>query len=827
MKQTARRYLAMFLALVMCIGVLPVMQIAAANETVDYVTGSNGYIYNWGIRGEKATFLSQNAKAFYSGNNTYDVLSTYAGGTSTSNAPDSKLYDALYDLMESNHSYKTSYDATRDLYQYTDCENSGKDSKAISCFYTGKAIGPTWDAGATWNREHTWPNSKGLNGDDEDDIMMLRPTDSRTNSSRGNKAYGEGSAYYDPNGASSGNLDVRGDVARIFLYVYVRWGNTEGNSEYGTVWGTNGVIESLDVLLKWMEVDPVDTWELGRNDSVESITGTRNVFVDYPEFAFLLFGEDIPENMTTPSGGSGSSGSTTPSEGTTPTEGTTPDTPSTGTTTTVSVMISDYGTANNWAETTKYSTVELDENIVVTANGGGNTGKYYNDSEWRIYQSESGYLTVTAANGTTIKSVKITYNSEKSGVLTYNGVNVTSGTIAHVNASSAEFVVGNTGSATNGQARITAIEVVYETGDQSESTPGETEPTETTPGDTTEPTPAYTISFSVYDGLTAPAAQDSKVALPYAAAPDGYSFLGWVKDPIPTKTTDKPEIFEAGTVYPATEDIKLYAVYSFVEGGTSGYTKTDIADIKSTDVVVITMTKETTTWAMSNDKGTGGTPTAVVVSTNGDALTGNIEDNVLWNISNDNGSLTIYPNGTTATWLYCTSTNNGVRVGTNSSKVFTIDAASGYLKHNGTNRYLGVYTTNPDWRCYTNTTGNTANQTLGFYVLGTGTTYYITGSACSHTFTETVKENVVDATCTEAGSYDLVVYCTGCNEEMSRETIEIPAAHTYTNGECVCGRKDIRGVNRMKALILDGVITVKATVAFMDNNKATNAIGLS
>ena len=61
-------------------------------------------------------------------------------------------------------------------------------------------------------------------------------------------------------------------------------------------------MESVDVLLEWMEIDPVDTWELVRNYSFESITGTRNVFVDYPELGFLLFGEEVPENMATPSG---------------------------------------------------------------------------------------------------------------------------------------------------------------------------------------------------------------------------------------------------------------------------------------------------------------------------------------------------------------------------------------------------------------------------------------------------------------------------------------------------------------------------------------------
>ena len=73
------------------------------------------------------------------------------------------------------------------------------------------------------------------------------------------------------------------------------------------MWGSTGVIQSKEVLLDWMEADPVDTWEMGRNDSVQSITGTRNVFVDYPELAFELFEEEVPE-MVTPSGKAYASG---------------------------------------------------------------------------------------------------------------------------------------------------------------------------------------------------------------------------------------------------------------------------------------------------------------------------------------------------------------------------------------------------------------------------------------------------------------------------------------------------------------------------------------
>ena len=74
-----------------------------------------------------------------------------------------------------------------------------------------------------------------------------------------------------------------------------------------------------------------------------------------------------------------------------------------------------------------------------------------------------------------------------------------------------------------------------------------------------------------------------------------------------------------------------------------------------------------------------------------------------------------------------------------------------------------------------------------------GTDAYPTfdGSAVSHTHTPgtAVRENEVPATCTEAGSYDSVVCCAECGEEISRETVTVPATgHSNENGTCtVCG----------------------------------------
>ena len=57
----------------------------------------------------------------------------------------------------------------------------------------------------------------------------------------------------------------------------------------------------------------------------------------------------------------------------------------------------------------------------------------------------------------------------------------------------------------------------------------------------------------------------------------------------------------------------------------------------------------------------------------------------------------------------------------------------------------------------------------------TRTVYRYLTNPHEHTPAEAVSENVVQPTCTSAGSYDKVVYCSECNEEISRETITVPA----------------------------------------------------
>lgn len=150
------------------------------------------------------------------------------------------------------------------------------------------------------------------------------------------------------------------------------------------------------------------------------------------------------------------------------------------------------------------------------------------------------------------------------------------------------------------------------------------------------------------------------------------------------------------------------------------WVETALTDISTGDVFVI-VGNNGNNYALSNDNGTGGAPSAVGVTVSGGKITSKVNDNIKWNVTGDaTNGYTFFPNGTTETWLYCTNTNNGVRVGTNDSKTFTV-STEGYLVHSGTSRYVGVYDSS-DWRCYTSINKNIENQTFTFYKYDDGTT---------------------------------------------------------------------------------------------------------
>ena len=237
----------------------------------------------------------------------------------------------------------------------------------------------------------------------------------------------------------------------------------------------------------------------------------------------------------------------------------------------------------------------------------------------------------------------------------------------------------------------------------------------------------YTVSFSVPSGVNEVADMTcgkNGIILPTAGAPDGYSFVGWVTEAT-EDTETKPTVYTGS--YTAKGDITLYALYSYTEGGSGAteYVLTDISEIGAEDVFVITMQSSGTVYALPNNGGANA-PTATAVTVSDNKLSSEPSSTLLWNLSGSSAGYIFYVNGSSTNALYCTNTNKGVKIGTDTANKFVLDSASGYLKHTGTNRYLGIYN-KQDWRCYTSTSVNIGGQTLGFYVKSAGgTTYYTT-----------------------------------------------------------------------------------------------------
>jgi len=156
-----------------------------------------------------------------------------------------------------------------------------------------------------WNREHVFARSLAtppLTVDDPGpgtDILNLRACDMQTNQSRSNFSFTDGSGNASQLGSAWYPGDEwKGDVARIILYMYLRY-DGNGSSVSQTVClpsstGT-GPAASTDpnlplIFLQWNAEDPVSEVEIAKNNIAEIHQGNRNPFVDNPVLATLIWG---------------------------------------------------------------------------------------------------------------------------------------------------------------------------------------------------------------------------------------------------------------------------------------------------------------------------------------------------------------------------------------------------------------------------------------------------------------------------------------------------------------------------------------------------------
>jgi len=111
------------------------------------------------------------------------------------------------------------------------------------------------------------------------------------NGNRGNKKFAAGSGTSgDVNGNWYPGDEWKGDIARMMMYMYTRYGERCLPSLNGS-----GPLQSgnnmLQVYLQWNVEDPVDTtFEDQRNNYLETVYGNRNPFIDNPYLATIIWG---------------------------------------------------------------------------------------------------------------------------------------------------------------------------------------------------------------------------------------------------------------------------------------------------------------------------------------------------------------------------------------------------------------------------------------------------------------------------------------------------------------------------------------------------------
>lgn len=215
-------------------------------------------------------------------NDTYVYTGYYEGALGLY---DDQLVSFLHQISNESFSGVTYGDAR---YMLDDTDADPTNPNNVILVYLGTSISGVWDFGDTWNREHVWPQSLlGVSADNDivnsaSDLQNLKPSNPAENSSRGNKFYGntETSQTYAPRD------EVKGDVARILFYMDIMY------SELSLIYANDGDVYemgNLEVLLAWHELDPVDDFEMNRNNLIEGYQGNRNPFIDHPEFVDKIY----------------------------------------------------------------------------------------------------------------------------------------------------------------------------------------------------------------------------------------------------------------------------------------------------------------------------------------------------------------------------------------------------------------------------------------------------------------------------------------------------------------------------------------------------------
>ncbi len=234
------------------------------------------------------------------------------------------LKDAITDLIANSSTVRAqNYGDVWDILKDADQNPANNNEVWLLYSESGRAKSEQQSSGSSvgkWNREHIYAQSRGGFSDgtstsaDGIDVYMstssaiidhghsdahaLRPADATENSRRGNEDFGDApDLYFGPDGNAG---SWKGDVARSLMFMALRYDAltiVSGNPENTTV----GAMGDVTYLLQWHEIDQPDDYEMNRNNVIYTWQLNRNPFIDIPELAKYVFGDNQGEifNLTT------------------------------------------------------------------------------------------------------------------------------------------------------------------------------------------------------------------------------------------------------------------------------------------------------------------------------------------------------------------------------------------------------------------------------------------------------------------------------------------------------------------------------------------------
>ncbi len=631
----------------------------------------------------------------------------------------------------------------------------------------GSAQGHNYQGeGDSYNREHSFPKS-WFGGEEMPmytDLHHMYPTDGFVNNKRSNYPFGTTNGEdYKSNGGFcklgactysgySGTVfepadEYKGDFARTYFYMVTCYEEKLADWYAGNADGVRATINGttypafttwqLNMLLAWATADPVSQKEIDRNNAIYTVQKNRNPFVDYPGLEQYIWGSktDVAFSYDNYDGsGSGDDPGPGPDSGDDSNYfvriTSMNDLESGGT----YLIVYENGSKafngalttldvaeNNISVTISDHKIEATQTVMastftITAKTGGYSvksasGKYIGNAN----QSSNGLSSLDTDSYTNIiefqtstGNVFIKCNSTRLNFNPQAGQSrfrYYSGGLQEIQLY--KLIESTNPSLTSSDLALTGAPIALNF-DLSNNASAQTV------SYTTSSTGAVTVSGGA--GYVTTSVNESTKTItvtPVAKTTSAQTI---------TVSQAADETYEAGSV-----TFTVTVGDSTPVPSSGGWIETSLANLTASDVFVIVGTNSNGSYALPSNGGIYNAPAAIAVTIVNGKITSDVADNLKWNISgNASNGYIFYPNGSTTTWLYCSTTkeskdNENMRVGTaNKRNKFVLDE-NGYLvtKDSYVARYLSIYVNNgtpQDWRGYINTSSGAVPITFYKYV---------------------------------------------------------------------------------------------------------------